>query len=267
MKFAQRDMGAAAEASSGGGDRGLTRETGIVLGATAALMLALYFSIGWLVDLTLPRISAETEVAWFRNFTPGDALLKLGPQESAQVEKLQGIVDRLALASDVPRIPFRVVLLDTKEVNAFAFPGATIAVTRGLVETMDDDIGLSFVLGHEIGHFVQRDHLRGLGRSLGRSIVFSLIFGGGSDVFTSQTASLLDLSYSRGQEKGADEIGLRLTHALHGKTEGSDALFRWLAKNQAQPAWLGFLSTHPHSESRIADLHAYAAKLMAESER
>jgi Zn-dependent protease with chaperone function len=263
MKFVQRDMGAAAEASSGGGDRGLAREIGILLSATAVLLLALYFSIGWLVDLTLPRISPETEVAWFRTFVPGDAMTGLTDEQAAQVRKLQDLVDRLALGPGVPRIPFRVVLFDQDEVNAFAFPGGTIAVTRGLLEHVDTDIGLSFVLGHEIGHFVQRDHLRGLGRSVGRGIVFSLIFGGGSDVFTSQTAHLLDLSYSRRQEKSADEIGLRLTYALHGQTEGSEALFRWLAKEPSTLTPPGFLSTHPHSESRIADLRAYAEKLKA----
>ncbi|MFA6962948.1 MAG: M48 family metallopeptidase [Opitutaceae bacterium] len=265
MKFVQRDMGAAAEASSGGGDRGLAREIGIVFVATAVLMLALYFSIGWLVDFTLPRISPETEVAWFREFVPGDALAHLSPMQTEQVRKLQGIVDRLALGPGVPRIPFRVVMFDANEVNAFAFPGGTIAVTRGLLEKIDTDIGLSFVLGHEIGHFAQRDHLRGLGRTLGRSIFLSLIFGGGGDVFTSHTANLLDLSYSRGQEKSADEIGLRLTYALYGKTEGSDALFHWLTKNQTQSTWPAFLSTHPQNESRIADLRAYAAKLKDES--
>ncbi|CAM3013323.1 M48 family metallopeptidase [Rariglobus hedericola] len=265
MKFVQRDMGAAAEASSGGGDRQLAREIGIICAATTALLLALYFSIGWLVDFTLPRISAETEVAWFREFVPATTATNLKPEQTAQVRKLQDLVDRLALGPGVPRIPFRVVLFDTDEVNAFAFPGGTIAVTRGLLEKIDTDIGLSFVLGHEIGHFVQRDHLRGLGRTLGRGIVFSLIFGGGGEVFTSHTANLLDLSYSRAQEKGADEIGLRLTYALHGQTEGSDALFRWLAKKQTNSTGLNLLSTHPQSESRIADLEAYAEKLKRES--
>ncbi len=265
MKFVQRDLGAAAEASSGGGDRGLAREIVIVFAATAVLLLALYFSIGWLVDLTLPRISPETEVVWFKGFQPGDAMAQLNPEQTARVRKLQDLVDRLALGPGVPRIPFRVVMFDTDEVNAFAFPGGTIAVTRGLLEAVDSDIGLSFVLGHEIGHFVQRDHLRGLGRSLGRSIVFSLIFGRGGDVFTSQTTRLLDLNYSRSQEKGADEIGLRLTYALYGQTEGSDALFRWLAKSEGLSAWTGFLSTHPQSENRIADLQAYAAKLKNEN--
>jgi predicted Zn-dependent protease len=51
-------------------------------------------------------------------------------------------------------------VIDTPEVNAFAAPGGFILVTRGLYELLSSDRELAAVLGHEIGHCVQRDHYK-----------------------------------------------------------------------------------------------------------
>ena len=70
MKFVPRDMGEAADASSAG-PGGMRREIAILLGASALFLTVVYFSIGWVVELALPRISVERERAWFGGFIPG----------------------------------------------------------------------------------------------------------------------------------------------------------------------------------------------------
>ena len=53
MKFVQRDLGEAAEASSGGGGKGMTREILTLSGAMLALLIVVYFGIGFLMDVWL----------------------------------------------------------------------------------------------------------------------------------------------------------------------------------------------------------------------
>lgn len=57
-----------------------------------------------------------------------------------------------------PELPWTFGVIDTPEVNAFAAPGGYVLVTRGMYELLSNDGELAAVLGHEIGHCVQRDH-------------------------------------------------------------------------------------------------------------
>jgi Zn-dependent protease with chaperone function len=59
-----------------------------------------------------------------------------------------------------PELPWTFGVIDTPEMNAFAAPGGYVVVTRGLYELLLSDAELAAVLGHEIGHCVQRDHYK-----------------------------------------------------------------------------------------------------------
>ena len=64
----------------------------------------------------------------------------------------------LAANTSRPDLPWTFAVIDSPELNAFAAPGGYVMVTRGLYELLADDAELAAVLGHEIGHVVQRDH-------------------------------------------------------------------------------------------------------------
>lgn len=266
MKFVQRDLGAAAEASTGGAGPGMRREILLMGGALLGLTLALWFGIAWAVELALPLISPETERQWFGAFSPGQAKAvdDLTPQQAAQRDRAAAVLARLKADPAVPKLDYRLVVVPGKEPNAFAFPGGAIGVTEGLLELVPEDVSLAFVLGHELGHFAHRDHLRGIGRQLGRQLAWTLVFGGDGNVLLgSHFASLLDLRHSRGQESGADLYGLKLVHRIYGTTAGTDRLFAWLDQRNRHPRWLAMLQTHPASADRLATLRAEAAKLTA----
>ncbi len=65
----------------------------------------------------------------------------------------------LATVSEMPTTfrGYRFLLLDTEEVNAFAVPGGTVLITRGLIKCCKTEDELAAVLAHEIAH-VQHDH-------------------------------------------------------------------------------------------------------------
>src|ERR1700686_3744120 len=62
----------------------------------------------------------------------------------------------LSEASEKPELKYRVTLLNSPAINAFALPGGTLYVTRGLVALANDTSELSSVLAHEMAHVIAR---------------------------------------------------------------------------------------------------------------
>ena len=80
-----------------------------------------------------------------------------GEYSDPAVERyLDDILARLAPASDTPSETYRVTLLDSPVVNAFALPSGDIFVTRGLIALADDASEVAAVMAHEIGHITAR---------------------------------------------------------------------------------------------------------------
>src|SRR5579875_1731139 len=82
---------------------------------------------------------------------------------------LDDLLAKLAPASDTPTEPYRVTLLDSPVVNAFALPSGDIFVTRGLLGLAGDGAEVAAVMAHEIGpitarHAAQRAELERQGK-------------------------------------------------------------------------------------------------------
>jgi predicted Zn-dependent protease len=61
-------------------------------------------------------------------------------------------VERLAKACKRPTLPYRCVLVNTLEVNAYSIAGGHLYLNRGLVEFVEHENQLVATLAHEIGH-------------------------------------------------------------------------------------------------------------------
>jgi predicted Zn-dependent protease len=70
---------------------------------------------------------------------------------------LNGIGRSLAASADRPDVPFTFAVLDSPAVNAFSTPSGAVLVTRGLLALANSDADVAGVLGHEIGHVLDRD--------------------------------------------------------------------------------------------------------------
>ncbi len=258
MKIVNRQPSKTADASSNRGQ--IWSELWHLTAYAALLVVGVFFSIGGLVDLIVPAITPQKEAAlfsrWIPNRTPSaDADEKLKPSHE--------ILEQLIQDPAVPKLPYRLTLIQNPAPNAFAFPGGTIGLTSGLLESLDSKAALTFVLGHELGHFQQRDHLRGFGRSIGGAVVFALLFGGemGNSQFADTFTHILGRSYSRDQEEAADLFGLGLVFRIYGETDGCDQLFRVLLESDKTPEWAYMLSTHPAPGERIEQLRKEAEQL------
>jgi len=258
VKIVNRQPAETADASSNRGQ--MWRELRRLTLYAALLVVGVYYFIGLTVDLMVPAISPEREVALFSRWNPGGAPT---PEKTARLQPAQEILDQLVLDPAVPKLPYRLTLIENPKPNAFAFPGGVIGLTSGLLDILDNPTALTFVLGHELGHFQQRDHLRGLGRAIGVSVTFSILFGGemGNQQFANTFVHILSRSYSRDQEEGADRFGLGLVFRLCKKTDGCDQLFKILQEKNEIPEWAYMLSTHPAPEHRIELLQIESERL------
>lgn len=62
-----------------------------------------------------------------------------------------------SVSQDAPPMPYKVTVIDTQMINAFATPGGQVYVAEGMAQLLGEEEGLwAAVLGHEIGHNMGR---------------------------------------------------------------------------------------------------------------
>jgi Zn-dependent protease with chaperone function len=261
VKLTTKHLGEAADVSSA---RGTTlREAGKLMVGLLLLVIVIYFGVGLIVDIIVPRISFEAERALFSS---GRFFAEEFSEDAPELERAQAVLDKLTADPLAPPMDYRVVFVDEDEPNAFAFPGGVIGVTAGLMKSLDEEVELAFVLGHEIGHFNNRDHLRGIGRAVGVGILYAFLFDANANA-GSLLHEALEKRYSRRQEERADQFGVELVYRVYGKTDGVDRLFNILDRSEDLPDWAYMLTTHPAPRRRIQDLSRYAKELAVSGEK
>jgi predicted Zn-dependent protease len=172
---------------------------------------------------------------------------------------------KLANAGDTPEQPYKVTILNSPVVNAFALPPDKIYVTRGLLALANDASELAAVMAHEIGHITAHHALLRAEQEkraalIGQAAAVIESRQRGAEVEESERLSIA--SFSRQQELEADEIGIKnmaragydpYAAARFLTTLGRDAQLRASSLGQNgisdKP---DLLATHPSTPARIA---------------
>lgn len=167
----------------------------------------------------------------------------------------------VASQSERPDLPWRFGVIESEDINAFAAPGGYIMITKGLYRKLTNEAQLAGVLGHEIGHVVQKHQLKVLQKqqllSMGAGFLnkkyakdnqlMSKAIGTGAEI----SARSLDKS----AEYEADRLGLsyatRAGYEPYGLTEVLQAIGQ-TSKDDGSVALL--FKTHPHPDERLVAL-------------
>lgn len=232
------------------------REALVLVAIVAAIGAVFLFGASWFVEELVVRIPPSWESRVF-----GYVAAEFPKHDDARVKRVAALLAELD-PENAANLTFRV--LDDEQLNAFAAPGGLILVTTGLLDAVESENELAFVLGHELGHFRNRDHLRSMGRGLASSLVLGAISAVvGADVSSLGWLQRLNqLRYGRRQERAADVWGLGLTAKRYGHVAGATDFFERLPRSESALARSAesFLSSHPVSENRIEQLKELAVK-------
>jgi beta-barrel assembly-enhancing protease len=238
-----------------------------VLAAIAAVLVALAaLAVGgvwWAIGRAAEAVPPSFEVQLGRA-AAGQILAGTRACADPAVNRaVREIGTRLVGAAGASAYAFRVRVLDSGEVNAFALPGGYVFVNRGLLERAGSGDELAGVMAHEMEHVLLRHSLHNLAQQAGLSLLLAAFVGSGSDLqgfLMGNAASLASMSFSRDQEDEADARGLELMARAGFDRFG---LPRFLARLEAEEGKLGpmltFISDHPASRDRVKALDALIA--------
>jgi predicted Zn-dependent protease len=199
-----------------------------------------------------------------------------GAYEDPRLEALIGkTVDRLVAASERPDLAYRVTILNSGAVNAFALPTGQLYVTRGLIALASDTSELSSVLSHEMAHVLAKHASIREDQARQAAIVTRVVTDMGNDPDLTALAlaktKLTMASFSRAQEFEADGIGVGISARAHFDPFGAARFLTAMERNAAlkagksslDPRSQDFLSSHPATPERVQNAQANARQYSA----
>ena len=126
-------------------------------------------------------VSEEEEIQIDRQYSPMQFSDDYGPvQDTALNAYVNGIGRALAARTHRPNMPYSFRVVNATYINAYAFPGGSIACTRGILLKLDDEAELAALLGHEIGHVNARHTTSAMSKGmLSQAVIggFSILAG------------------------------------------------------------------------------------------
>ncbi len=188
-------------------------------------------------------------------------------------------VDRLVASSDRPDLAYKVTILNSGAVNAFALPSGQLYVTRGLIALASDTSELSSVLSHEMAHVLAKHAAIREEESRKAALVSRVFAETGSDPDLTALAlakSKLTLaSFSRAQEFEADGIGVGISAKAGFDPYGAARFLASMERNATlkaprsnlDPRPLDFLASHPATPERVQNAQANARQYVSPEAR
>ena len=247
------------------GPKGISRRDFLVLSSMAAA--------GWVAGCAanpvtgktqLMLVSEDEEIQMDQRNSPFQISSDYGPvQDNALNGYVREVGRQLASRTHRRQMPYSFSVVNAIYVNAYAFPGGTIACTRGILLSLDNEAELAALLSHELGHVNARHTASAMSKGkLTQAMIggLSVVAAGAGGSLAGQVTSQLGMvgagallaSYSRDNEREADGLGMEyMVKAGYGPQGivGLMDMLRNLSKNKPSTIELMF-ATHPMSDER-----------------
>ena len=195
-----------------------------------------------------------------------DAKAEAVPAASDYQERLMRIVGRV----DLPEIKnvdfnFKVYKTEDGNLNAFATPDGSIRFHSALMDLMTDEQILA-VLGHEIGHVVEKHSFNQMRKSL--LTVAALRGAAGQSAIGSEAYNIglgnlsekyLTSSFSRKHELSADKYALGVLKGADADLNAMKGAIKVLQEAYGEGG--GMLASHPSNPNRIKKLDKAVKKM------
>ncbi|HEY9508119.1 MAG TPA: M48 family metalloprotease [Gemmatimonadales bacterium] len=224
--------------------------------------------VAWIASCARNPVTGKNEIS----LVSESQEIQMGQEYAQQIvrsmgvyddKKVQDYVSRLGMGmaakSERPQLPWAFYVMDDPTVNAFALPGGSIFVTRGILTHMNNEAELVGVLGHEIGHVTARHSVQQMTRQQIAQIGVGVGSILSSDVakyagLASQGLGVLFLKYGRDAESQSDQLGFKYMVRDGYDPRAMASMFTTLQRvSQLEgagdiPEWA---STHPDPGNRV----------------
>ena len=248
-------------------------------GAIVLFSLFRFYSKGQLNPITgkTQRVdmTVDQEVMMGLQSAPSMGQVSRDPRATQHVQRVgQELVNSFEQAlysrNEPVRNPYKFdfhLLADRRTINAFALPGGQVFITEALYTKLQNEDQLAGVLGHEIGHVIER---HGSERMAKGSLIQGLVgatgvMGGGTGAASAANyvGKMTQMKYGRNDELESDEWGVKLMLIA-----GYDAEQLLGVMDILDEAGGGggpeFMSTHPRPANRKEYIKEILAKIPAE---
>lgn len=253
-----------------------------ILAVAAILLVAIPSTLLLRMDIATAIVAQQIPPKWEASL--GDSTLaqyKLGtefmPQEQAEA-LLQPLTSALIESLPSDRYDYQFHIANNATVNAFALPGGEVVIHSALILNADTAEELLGVLAHEIMHVENQHGVRNVLGAAGIYVLVGAMLGDVSGLFAvlgSAAPILLNQSYSRRFEREADRDGLYLLTEAGIRPQGMLDFFATLKQQEEKQLediededtkqtikdMMGYLSSHPATDQRIAQLSALIEKV------
>ena len=200
-----------------------------------------------------------------------------GTYEDPRLEALvRQMVDKLVAASERPDQNYRITILNSPAINAFALPSGQLYVTRGLIALANDTSELASVLSHEMAHVIAQHAAIREDRARQVALVTRVFDNLGSDpdmgALALAKSKIALASFSRAQEFEADGIGVGIAARAGFDAYGAvrfltdmerNAELKPVTRTQIDPRAPDFLSSHPATPERVRNAQSNARQFTA----
>jgi predicted Zn-dependent protease len=183
----------------------------------------------------------------------------------------QRIVNAIPKAGKTYPFDFH-LLADKQTINAFALPGGQVFITDALFDRLQTEGQLAGVLGHEIGHVIERHSAEQLAQTQLRQGLTGAVVVGAYDsshpgstrnvaIAAAVAAQLAGLKYSRTDELEADHDGVKNMVAAGYDPRAMLGVMKVLEEASQGGHTPEFFATHPNPENRMEKIKAEIAQL------
>jgi len=199
--------------------------------------------------------------------------------DSRMQARLDAVGSTIADVSDRQSVPYKFILVEQEDINAFTIPGGNVYVTTALMEAVDSNDELASVIAHETGHIAARHPIKRLEATYGYTFLAGFAVGLLNPSSNTEVArarqiqglmntvyNFVVLGYGRRDELAADSLGLRYMQRAGYDQRAMISFMTKLMENEPKmPEWTVFMQSHPYMKDRIAAMEEYLAEQDAES--
>lgn len=191
-------------------------------------------------------------------------------KDSELTKYLNEVASHIASVSSRKDLNFRVGVIESPEINAFACPGGYILITTGSLKKIHSESELAGIIGHEMGHIVLFHNGEFKQSDVYLDILSNLLAPPGAEVVNAATSTVLDEMEKQLFETGrdmkleleADEAAVGLTSQAGYAPIGLSNYLTTLSKSEGTDT---FKKTHPDTTIRIAKLVFFESSISSDN--